>query len=92
MDDPRQVQEAGLGDIAAAGAPEALEAVRIKYLGRQGLVTGLMRGLGALPANERRDAGARLNALKDAIGAAIDARAAELNRAALSNRLAAEPQ
>ena len=90
MDDPQQVTEAGLGEIAAASSPDALEQVRIKYLGRQGLVTGLMRGLGALPADERRDAGARLNALKDTIGDAITARAAELDRAALSGRLAAE--
>jgi phenylalanyl-tRNA synthetase alpha chain len=90
MDDPQQLSDAGLAEIAAAAAPEALEQVRIKYLGRQGLVTGLMRGLGALPAQERREAGARFNALKDAIGAAIDARAAELGRAALSSRLAAE--
>ena len=90
MDDPQQVTEAGLGEVAAAASPEALEQVRIKYLGRQGAVTGLMRGLGALPAEQRRDAGARLNALKDAIGDAIAARAAELGRAALSNRLAAE--
>ncbi len=90
MDDPQQLQHAGLTEIAASGSPEALEAVRIKYLGRQGLVTGLMRGLGALPADERRDAGARFNALKDTIGDAIAARAAELGRAALSGRLAAE--
>ncbi|HEU0218876.1 MAG TPA: phenylalanine--tRNA ligase subunit alpha [Stellaceae bacterium] len=90
MDDPQQIQEAGLGEIAAAGSPDALEQVRIKYLGRQGMVTGLMRGLGALPADQRRDAGARFNALKDKIGEAIEARADELNRAALSNRLAAE--
>jgi phenylalanyl-tRNA synthetase alpha chain len=90
MDDPQQLQQAGLGEIAAAASPDALEQVRIKYLGRQGLVTGLMRGLGALPAEKRRDAGARFNALKDTISEAIDARAVELNRAALSNRLAAE--
>jgi phenylalanyl-tRNA synthetase alpha chain len=90
MDDPQQVTEAGLGEIAAASSPDALEQVRIKYLGRQGLVTGLMKGLGSLPADERREAGARLNALKDTIGDAITARAAELGRAALSGRLAAE--
>jgi phenylalanyl-tRNA synthetase alpha chain len=90
MDDPRQIQEAGIGEIVAAASPDALEQVRIKYLGRQGVVTGLMRGLGALPADERRDAGARFNALKDMIAEAIEARAGELNRAALSNRLAAE--
>jgi len=90
MDDPQQVANAGLAEIAAASSPEALEAVRIKYLGRQGVVTGLMRGLGALPGDQRRDAGARLNALKDAIGAAIEAKGAELGGAALSGRLAAE--
>jgi phenylalanyl-tRNA synthetase alpha chain len=90
MDDPQQLSEAGLGEIAASTSPEALEEVRIKYLGRQGLVTGLMRGLGALPADQRRDAGARLNALKDTISDAISARADELGRAALSGRLAAE--
>ena len=89
-DDPQQVTEAGLAEMAAASSPEALEQVRIKYLGRQGLVTGLMRGLGALAADERREAGARFNTLKDTIGEAIAARAAELDRAALANRLAAE--
>ncbi|HZK89166.1 MAG TPA: phenylalanine--tRNA ligase subunit alpha [Stellaceae bacterium] len=90
MDDPQQLGEAGLGEIAAAASPEALEQIRVKYLGRQGLVTGLMRGLGALPAEERREAGARFNALKDTIAAAVEARAADLDRAALSGRLAAE--
>jgi len=90
MDDPQQVKDTGLGEVGAASSPDALETVRIKYLGRQGVVTGLMRGLGALPAEERRDAGARLNALKDAIAEAIETRAGELGRAALSGRLAAE--
>src|SRR5579864_6240548 len=90
MDDPQQVKEAGLAEIAAASAPDALEQVRIKYLGRQGVVTGLMKGLGALPTEGRRDAGARLNAVKDTIADAIEARAADLGRAALSGRLAAE--
>ena len=84
MDDPQQVAEAGLGEIAAADSPDALEQVRVKYLGRQGAVTGLMRGLGALPADERRAAGARFNALKDRIAEAIEARGTELNRAALN--------
>jgi phenylalanyl-tRNA synthetase alpha chain len=90
MDDPQQLSEVGLGEIAAAASPDALEQVRIRYLGRQGLVTRLMRELGALPAEERREAGARLNALKDTIGDALSARAAELDKVALSDWLAAE--
>jgi phenylalanyl-tRNA synthetase alpha chain len=90
MDDPQQLANTALAETSAALSPEALEDVRIKYLGRQGQVTALMRGLGALPADERREAGARFNALKDTISEAIEARAADLHRAALSNRLAAE--
>jgi phenylalanyl-tRNA synthetase alpha chain len=90
MDDPQQLSEAGAKEIAAAASPEILEQVRIRYLGRQGLVTQMMRGLGALPAEERREAGGRLNALKDALAGAVEARAAELGRAALDQRLAAE--
>ena len=90
MEDPKQVADAGLSEVLAAASPEALEQVRIKYLGRQGLVTGLMRGLGALPAEERRDAGARFNTLKDVLSEGITKRAAELDRAALSSRLAGE--
>jgi phenylalanyl-tRNA synthetase alpha chain len=90
MDVPQKLADTGLEEIAVAASPETLEQVRIKYLGRQGLVTGLMRGLGALPAEERRNAGARFNALKDTIGEAIAARAVELDRAALTGRLASE--
>jgi phenylalanyl-tRNA synthetase alpha chain len=90
MDDPKQVANAALAEIIAAPSPEAIEQLRVKYLGRQGLLTGLMRGLGALPTEERRDAGALLNTIKDGISDAIAHRAEELGRAALSNRLAAE--
>jgi phenylalanyl-tRNA synthetase alpha chain len=90
MDDSHQLSTAGLEEIAAAGSPEALEQVRVKYLGRQGLVTGLMRSLGTLAAEERRDAGARFNALRDTIAAAIEAKKLELAGAARAARLAAE--
>jgi phenylalanyl-tRNA synthetase alpha chain len=90
VDDPKQLGEAAAKEIAAASSSEALEQVRVKHLGRNGAVTQMMRGLGNLPAEERRAAGLELNALKDRIGAAIEARAAELGRAALDRRLAEE--
>ena len=49
-----------------------------------------MRGLGKLPPDERRDAGARLNALRDRIAAALDEAGDRLRRAALADRLAGE--
>src|SRR3954469_24939941 len=90
MDDLETLRSDVLRAVNEAGSPEALEAIRVSALGRNGAITGLMRGLGALPPEERREAGARLNALKDDIAEQLDARKSELGRAALTERLAAE--
>jgi phenylalanyl-tRNA synthetase alpha chain len=79
-----------LKEIAAAQSPEALEQVRVKLLGRSGIITSLMRGLGALPPEQRRDAGARLNTLRDEIAAAIADAGERLRRGMLAERLAEE--
>ncbi|HUA78632.1 MAG TPA: phenylalanine--tRNA ligase subunit alpha [Acetobacteraceae bacterium] len=76
--------------IEAAGDAASLEALRVSLLGRQGRLTGLLRDLGALPAEERRERGARLNRLKDQVAAAITRRREELEGAALDAALAAE--
>ncbi|MGQ9364719.1 phenylalanine--tRNA ligase subunit alpha [Azospirillum sp. ST 5-10] len=68
----------------------ALEEVRVAALGKKGRVTGLMKELGGLSPDERRARGAALNALKDEIAAAIDARKAGLQAAHLAARLEAE--
>ncbi|PWC55134.1 phenylalanine--tRNA ligase subunit alpha [Azospirillum sp. TSO22-1] len=68
----------------------ALEEVRVAALGKKGRVTGLMKELGGLSPDERRERGAALNLLKDEIAAAIDARKADLNTAHLKARLEAE--
>jgi len=90
MEDLVRLNESVPDEIAAADSPEALEQLRVKYLGRRGVVTAMMRELGGLDPERRRSAGQELNALKDRIAAAIDARAGELGRAALDARLAAE--
>lgn len=79
-----------LAALAAAETAAALDAARVAALGRKGAVAGLMRGLGALPPDERRAAGATLNALKDELARAVEARRTALADAALEARLAAE--
>src|SRR5260370_4010325 len=79
-----------LREIAAAPSPEALEEIRVKVLGRRGSLTSAMRELGALGPDERRTAGASLNAAKDRITAALAEAAARLGRAAREERLASE--
>jgi phenylalanyl-tRNA synthetase alpha chain len=62
--------------IEAAESSDDLEALRVRYLGRQGALTQLLRSLGALPAEERPIVGAAANAAKRALESALDSRLA----------------
>jgi phenylalanyl-tRNA synthetase alpha chain len=77
-----------LADTDASADLAALDAVRVATLGRKGSVTELLKGLGSLPAGERKAAGAAINAAKGRIAAAIDARRAALESADLERELA----
>ena len=76
--------------LAAATDLRAWDAVRIAVLGRNGSLTGLLRDLGKTPPEQRRERGAALNQLKDALTGAIEARKTDLEAAALDQRLAHE--
>jgi phenylalanyl-tRNA synthetase alpha chain len=79
-----------LASVDASAGLDALEAVRIHALGKQGSVTGLLKTLGAMSADERQAAGPRIHALREAVTAAIAARKAALEAAALDAKLAGE--
>ncbi len=79
-----------LAQVTAAADLEALEAVRVAALGRQGRITGLMKTIGELSAEHRREAGRDLNALKDSIAEAVLLRHGKLAAADLDRRLAGE--
>ena len=81
-----------LESIAAAASPEALEAVRVAALGKSGSITQLMKSLGGLAPDERLKVAPVYQALREEVSAALDARKADLGKAALSARLAAERQ
>jgi phenylalanyl-tRNA synthetase alpha chain len=63
--------------IAQARSSSDLEAVRVRFLGRQGALTQLLRTLGTLPPEERPLVGAAANEAKRALEAVLDARLAE---------------
>ena len=90
MDEIDRLRDEILREIREAASPEALEAIRVAALGRRGRLTELMRGLGTLAPEARREAGAALNAAKDEIAAALAEAAARLGRAARAERLAGE--
>lgn len=79
-----------LDAVAAAGSTQALEAVRVGELGKKGRITGLMKELGGLDPQERKARGQALNALKDEVAQALEARKADLAQDDLDARLAGE--
>jgi phenylalanyl-tRNA synthetase alpha chain len=80
---------AALEEISASVDIASLEEVRVRWLGRKGLLTEQLKGLGALPAAERPEAGARINLVKDLIQQALEAQRVELERALVARTLAA---
>jgi len=90
MDDPAQFSATLLDEIAAAASAETLEEIRVRVLGRRGLLTAAMKSLSGLEPEARRRAGAMLNEAKERITGAIEEAAARLGGAALEQRLAAE--
>src|SRR5215470_7610194 len=89
-DDFSALQSETEAALAAATDLRGWDAVRVATLGRSGRLTGLLRDLGKAPAEQRRERGAALNRLKDALTLLIEARHAELEHAELDARLAAE--
>src|SRR5262245_38114948 len=79
-----------LSDIAAAADEAALEAVRVAALGKSGSVSALLRSLGTMTPDERKQQGPLINGLKDKVTAAIEARRAVLRNASLDQRLNTE--
>ena len=76
--------------IGAAGDGNALEQLRVDYLGKKGQITALLKGLGKLSPEERPAAGAQINVVKQELQALIGARKSELEAAAVGARLASE--
>ncbi|SDK85413.1 phenylalanyl-tRNA synthetase, alpha subunit [Franzmannia pantelleriensis] len=76
--------------IDAADDIAALDDVRVRYLGKKGEITALLKGLGKLPADERPAAGERINEAKQLLGGELESRKQALQQAALNARLAAE--
>jgi phenylalanyl-tRNA synthetase alpha chain len=76
--------------ISGAKDPASLDAVRIEFLGKKGKLTELMKGLGALAPEQRKEQGARLNQLKTDITAEIERQAEALQAQELDKRLVSE--
>ena len=90
MSDLTALEAETLTAIAAAADEAALESVRVGALGKKGSISALLATLGKMSPDERKSAGAQINALKDKVSEALGARRAVLKEAALEARLSSE--
>ena len=90
MQDLDKLRAEALDAVAQATTLDQLDAARVAALGKKGTISGLMKSLGAMGPDERKAAGATLNAARDEIAAALDAAKATLEAKALDLRLARE--
>ena len=90
MEQLQQILDQALQQFAAISDEAELEQVKAKYLGREGSLTVLLKGLGKLSAEQRPAAGARINQVKQGIEAALQQRRDALQQNKLAQQLAAE--
>ncbi len=74
MDNLQSIQEEVLALIESAGSLAHLDEVRVKFLGKKGLISAQMKTLGQLSAKERPEVGAKINAVRDRVTALLEAK------------------
>jgi phenylalanyl-tRNA synthetase alpha chain len=76
-----EMNQSSLSELEAIDSPESLEDFRVKWLGRKGALTLIMKELGAVPADERPAMGQEANRIKQEVSAAFDAKKSSLGSA-----------
>ena len=85
-----ELEQQALQAVVDANDTATLDDVRVRYLGKKGLLTRQLKQLGVLPAEQRPAAGQQINRLKQQVQQAIELRGGVLQAAVLNERLASE--
>lgn len=86
----RQLAQEALKALEGANSPDELNTLRVKYLGKKGEVTSLLRGMGALSAEERPRIGQIANEVREEIEVALEERNSQVKEVQKAKQLAAE--
>ena len=87
-----ELREQFFENLKAADSSEAFEQLRVRYLGKKGEVTGLLKNMGAIAAEQRKEYGQRVNELKALVEKSIADRMAEAKAKDLENKIAMAPR
>jgi len=90
MDDIEQLRSEATTAIESADTLDALEKLRVAYLGKQGSISARMKTLGKMSPDERQSQGPLLNALRQGVAVAVSAKKMQLESAAMDAQLADE--
>ncbi|MCL6456859.1 MAG: phenylalanine--tRNA ligase subunit alpha [Gorillibacterium sp.] len=85
-----ELKQIALGELEAAIGSQRLSELRVKYLGKKGPLTEILRGMGTLSAEERPLIGQVANEVRQVIEEVLDAKQAELKREETNKRLESE--
>lgn len=86
----KAVREQALEELKSLRLPKELEDFRVRVMGKKGTLTGLLRGMGGLPAEERPRMGQLVNEVRAELEAALEQRATAVHKAEQEARLDAE--
>lgn len=90
MENLQAIESRAAAEIAACSDLRALDELRVRYLGKKGLITEQLKSLGGLEPEQRKQAGQQVNLIRDVLNRLLLDRKTELEAAALEYRLQAE--
>ena len=90
MSDLDDLLNTAISEIASITDLKSLEELRVRYLGKKGLVTEQLKSLGKLSADERPAAGQRINEIKQAIQSQLEDKVSQLEELAIAEKLKSE--
>ena len=85
-----ELKIAAAAELSQIASLQSLDALRVQYLGKAGSITGLLKQLGTMPVESRKEFGAAVNVLRDELTAAVADKQKTLDAAALAAKLAGE--
>lgn len=85
-----KIKKDALASIASAESLDSLEDIRVRMLGRKGELTGILRTLGELPAEQRNTVGKKSNEIKREIEEALDSKISSMQKASFSGLATSE--